>query len=231
MPTCAPPYRPCSTGRPIPRSPPMAGASTWWTWLTGGCCCACRAAARAARPRRQHCATEWSVWSAPLSRIVRIVDVTDHDAGLTPYYSHDSAAPASHWRARCPRASSRSRTGATLSTAPISRAGSGSTWRHCASRCTPAGFAAARNAANGRTPSACGLPSVMATVRGARSSRPDGRVIEVPAPLDTAPTDLERDAALVAGVRTFLEGLPRPTRPRLATPRSPTRSTCRHRTA
>ena len=32
---------------------------------------------------------------AAVPEIVRIVDVTDHDAGLTPYYSHDSGAPAS----------------------------------------------------------------------------------------------------------------------------------------
>jgi NFU1 iron-sulfur cluster scaffold homolog, mitochondrial len=38
--------------------------------------------------------------------------------------------------------------------------------------------------------------------------QPDGRVVETPPPLDTAPTDPERDAALVAGVRAFLEALP-----------------------
>ena len=34
------------------------GVSTWWTSLTESCGCACRVAARAALPRRQHCATE-----------------------------------------------------------------------------------------------------------------------------------------------------------------------------
>ena len=123
---------------------------------------------------------------AAVPEIARIVDVTD-PVPASPLLSHDSAGSPSPLGPR--RARGRHRAGGrrhvvdSAYLAPRLRLDV----RHCASRCTPVGFSAARNAAKASHADCVRLtlPPWRPVVKLA-AVRSDGRVIEIPPPLTRA---------------------------------------------
>ena len=100
---------------------------------------------------------------AAVPEIVRIVDVTDHDAGLNPYYSHDGGRTASPLARAVPEGVISLEDGRHVVDSAYLAPRLGLDVEALRVE-TPAGFSAARNAAKVRTPTAYGLPSATATV-------------------------------------------------------------------
>jgi Fe-S cluster biogenesis protein NfuA len=172
-----------------------------WLRMSGGCqgCAASTATLRDGVERMVR---------AAVPEIVRIVDVTDHHAGLSPYYSHESGAAASPLARAVPEGVISLEDGRHV----VDSA-------HLAPRLgldvealrveMHAGRVHSREDRGEGEDADC----VRLTFRhGDRAwsalIRPDGRIVETPPPLDPAPTDPEHDAALAAGVRALLEALP-----------------------
>ena len=145
---------------------------------------------------------------AAVPEIVRIVDVTDHVAGLTPYYSHDSGAPASPLARAVPEGVISLEDGRHVVDSAYLAPRLGLDVEALRVEMHAGQVLSREERGEGEDADCVRLTFRHGDRAWSALIRSDGRVVEIPPPLDTTPTDPESDAALAAGVRTFLQALP-----------------------